>query len=380
MIMEKVHGVTQPRHGWVRDRGELVEYPSGHYQLRTYEQSRPKYQTIESCHPRDAASALQRALRASAASGETRNPLTLIRTATEAYIKDCRQQGHTEAEAHARAVLKEFMAVCPVTTVRSISREHIYAFRKTLRAKGNSDRTIANKEARVRSWLKFCKFDLATLPKKQSYEETLPTIYAPSELRTILEAAEQTDPYMVVVVNMALKLGLREKEIQFAEWDDIDAHHSVFRVQGKTRKVAGGKGWKFAVKDKQQRDVPIPADLLQTLSEWHEKRPDTTLIVGNDQDQPEGHLLRKLKALARKAGLNCGRCEGCQRKGAAQECENWFLHKFRATFCTRMLRQTDPKTVMYLAGHSDIQTTLAYLAHATGAEMQKHANAVNWLA
>ena len=114
-----------------------------------------------------------------------------------------------------------------------------------------------------------------------------------------------------------------------AEWDDIDRHHKTFRVQGKVRKQ-----WQFAVKDKEQRDVPIPADLLQSLTAWHHTRPDTQLIVGNDENKPEGHLLRKLKTVVRNAGLNCGKCDGCQRKGNMAECELIQLHKFRRTYVT----------------------------------------------
>ena len=133
-----------------------------------------------------------------------------------------------------------------------------------------------------------------------------------------------------MVIDLALKLGLREQEIVHAEWPDVETHHATFRVQGKVR-----KSWAFAPKDSEQRIIPIPADLLQSLSAWQESRPGKTLIVGNDGDRPEGHLLRKLKQLVRNAGINCGRCEGCQREGSFAECEQWRLHKFRATYITR---------------------------------------------
>jgi len=42
-------------------------------------------------------------------------------------------------------------------------------------------------------------------------------------------------------------------------------------------------------------------------------------------------MLRTLKQEVRRAGLNCKKCDGCKRKPA--ECENWYLHKFRAS-CT----------------------------------------------
>jgi integrase len=367
-LFEDFHGMQQARYGWVMDRGELKEYPQGRYVLRSYIAGKKVYQPVESSNPRDAVLALQKAKRFAIGPAK-KNPLTFTKTAAAAYIKDCESRQAFEAKEQARLVLDEFLALPlsrSIFNVRSITREHIYAFHKALRDRGMSPRTIANKDARLRSWLKFCKADLSFLPPKPKFEETLPTIYSPSEVKSILEAA---DPYMGIAIRLGLMLGLREQEIMYAEWDDIDWHQSVYRVQGKPRLG-------FAVKDSAQRLIPIPTELLTRLKEWQETRKGTTLIVGNDQDKPEGHLLRKLKQLARGAELNCGKCDGCLRK--TPECEQWFLHKFRATFCTRMLRQTDAKTVQALAGHSDLNTTLAYLVPASGKELQAHANAINW--
>ena len=105
----------------------------------------------------------------------------------------------------------------------------------------------------------------------------------------------------------------------YAEWSDIDWHHSVFRVQGKKRKK-----WKFDVKDYAQRDIPIPQEFITLLKEWQDKRERTTLIVGNNADEPEGHLLRKLKQLARRAGLNCGTSILAKEEGMRR---NRFLHR-----------------------------------------------------
>jgi integrase len=288
-LFENFHGMKQARHGWVMEKGQLVEYPQGRYVLRSYIDGKKVYQAIESCNPRDAVLALQRAQRLAVGSGLTKNPLTFTTTAKQAYIKDCESRQAFEAASQAHVVLDEFLALplCRgAVHVRSITREHVFAFHKALRDRGMSPRTVANKDARLRSWLKFCKVDLKFLPPKPKYEETLPTIYDPSEIKSILEAAE---PYMGMVIRMALMLGLREQEIMHSEWSDIDWHGSVYRVQGKVR-----KDWKFAVKDKAQRDVPIPQDLLTLLKTWQKTRKGTSLIVGNDEDKPEGHLLRKL--------------------------------------------------------------------------------------
>lgn len=366
VIYERVRGQLLPRHGWVLHNKVETEYPVGRYVLRSYTEGRKVYTPVPQNFPSVAMAALERTRRAAIADGVTRDPRKLLKTATSAYIKDCKAQGHMEAAGQARVVLGEFVPLCVnVHWVKHITREHILAFHQKLRDRGCVPRTIANKDARLRSFLRFCDVDTSFLPSKPKYEESEPEIYTPGEIKTIFGVA---DEYMGIVVRMALMLGLREQEIMYSEWADVDWHHATFRVQGKPRLG-------FAVKDYAQRLIPIKEELLQMLAEWQKLRPETTLIVGDDRGVPEGHMLRKLKRLAHRAGLNCGQCASCLK---SKECERWFLHKFRATFCTRMLRETDPATVMKLAGHSNIETTMRYLAPASGEKMQAHANAINW--
>jgi integrase len=371
--LQKRHGVVEVQHGFVNDKGEVKEYPQGRYVLRSYSDGRKVYTPLETCNPRDAVLALNRARRDAAEHAGPRYRLHLLRSAADAYIEDAKKRKAFEAARQARVVLDEFIPLCaPITNTRALTREHIFRFHKALKAKGNSARTIANKHERLKAFFRFCKMDTAFMPPVPKYEKALPTIYSPDEIRAIREAA---DPYMRVVIDMALKLGLREQELTFAEWDDLDHHHSTFRVQGKVR-----DGWNFAVKDSEQRDVPIPADLLASLKAWHEKRKNTVLIIGNDEQKPEGHLLRRLKQLARRSDLNCGRCQGCQRKiPSEQECEQWTLHKFRRTCITTWLRNgIDLATVRAWAGHSDMASTLRYLRPASAPEMQSKVNAIVW--
>lgn len=89
---------------------------------------------------------------------------------------------------------------------------------------------------------------------------------------------------------------------------------------------------------------------------------DATLIFPKNA-KPDGHFLRKLKQLARDNGLICDRCNGCMSE--RKECENWYLHKFRATYCTKLLRSgLDIRTVQQMKGHSDLASTLRYVRPA----------------
>ena len=61
-------------------------------------------------------------------------------------------------------------------------------------------------------------------------------------------------------------------------------------------------------------------------------------------------MLRRLKVIAKHAGV-----------------EEATLHKFRHTYATRLLESgADIVTVQHLLGHSDIETTRAYLSPDEG--------------
>ena len=259
--------------------------------------------------------------------------LTLKGTAS-AYIVDTLGRGATEAAEQARLVTSEFIGVCRKRKkeyIDEITRDDIYTFWTTLRARGCGPRTVANKHARLNSWLKFAGLDKSMIPPKPRYEDTLPTIYEPDETATLLANA---DKYMEVCILIGLKCGLRDQELQHLEFSDLNWAEGTLRVQGKPR-------WGFHVKTWEQRDIPVPD-----------------------------------AALARQAGLNCGRCDGCHERG---ECREFTLHKFRRTYITTLLRQgIDLRTVQAYAGHKDIASTMRYLRPASGTEARSKVNAVTW--
>jgi integrase len=114
--------------------------------------------------------------------------------------------------------------------------------------------------------------------------------------------------------------------------------------------------------------------LAAELRAWQEKRKKTRLVFGTRSDRPNNHWLEYLKVFATRAGLNCGTCKGCLK--AIPECEKYRIHKFRATYATRLLRNgVDLRTVQKLLGHSSLDSTLRYLQPAQGKAMQASVNA-----
>ena len=369
--MEEHHGSRQAQHGWVNDGGQVVQYMQGRYVLRSYTDGKKVYSPIETCNPRDAVVVWGRARRM-AASQPAEYGLRLLRDAAAAYVADCEQRQAMEAAAQARLTLDEFIAVMKSSTpgaayTHSLTRKNVLAYHAAMRKRGLSPRTVANRHDRLKSFLRWCKVDTSFMPDTPRYEKSLPSIYTPKETAAILAAS---DDHMRVVLLMGLKLGLRELEIAHAEWGDVHWEDKVFRVSGKPH-------WDFRVKDAEERDVPIPADVLAVLKTWREKHPKTKLIVGTDTDRPNFHLLRTLKRLAKRSGLSCGDCDGCSSETG--ECERWTLHEFRRTYCTTMLRNgVDARSVQAWAGHADLQTTMRYLRPTAAKESQDKVNAVTW--
>jgi integrase len=141
---------------------------------------------------------------------------------------------------------------------------------------------------------------------------------------------------------------LREREVMFAEWGDIDFDRGTVRIHAK-------KDVGFTVKNHESRVVPLPTDLVEALKERYEKRPQSRWIFVSESGKPEGHFLRKLKTLALRAGLNCGRCRTTVTRGSYDHkrraevtckthniCEQWMLHRFRKTRATRWMENGIP--------------------------------------
>jgi integrase len=382
----------EARVGYVMDGGKLAHYPEGRFQIRGWENGKQVYQNIDA---KDGISALviwrsaqDKATKAAKLATGKATRLQTIKAAASAYVTDLENTRKMEAAENARLVLAEFEQSCHSLFVKMISRDCIIAFQKALRKRGLSERTIANKHQRVMSFLKWAKVDTSFVKKSDRpvyQKDADPTYYNEKEIDSIRKAANG-DKFMRLFIDMALMLGLRDQELMYACWPDVDFQEATFRVQGKPELG-------FAVKNKKTRTLPIPAELLTRLQKWQDAHPKTRLILGTKHDTPNGHLLRFLKRLADEAGLNCGQCAGCrereknggkggwatdvENKGTGKECSAWTLHKFRRTFATTMLRNgVDAKTVLKWMGHKHLDTTLRYLAAASNEEMQAKINSI----
>lgn len=160
-----------------------------------------------------------------------------------------------------------------------------------------------------------------------------PPTYKQGDLDKIFAACNADEKTIFATL---LLTGLREEELCFLTWPDIDCKNA----RSASVRVTPKDG--FSPKDYEERIIPIPEELARMLA----GRPRTAdWVFPTKKGGRETHLLRRLKDLADAADV-----------------PNATLHKFRHTYATRLLEAgCDIVTVQKLMGHSDLETTRQYL-------------------
>jgi integrase len=364
------------RHGVVLLDGKEHHFAEGRFQLRSFEGDRTIYENAgenaaDAMAARDRA-ALQKKARITAEEAGTtiieEVGRVAIRPAIDKYVKRALDAQALEAVIVYRAALDQFLEATAVRFLDEVTGELLQQFHSFLRRKGNGARTISNKHAHVKGFLLWAGVDVKCLKvRPPTPEKKLPRVYSLDELDSLLATNE--DEYFGVVLDVLRMTGLREAEAVHLTWADVDYKRRVVRVRSKPEMG-------FAIKDREQRDVPLPSHLARVLQEWRTRRPESTLVLGTARDLPQKKWLRALKRLAYRAKLNCGRCKACRKR---KECERFNLHSFRRTFATTLAQNgVDVRTIQHILGHADLATTLAYLAPMKGEAAQAMVDKINW--
>ncbi len=249
--------------------------------------------------------------------------------------------------------LKQFQKTCSKTRLRDITSDDLMTFAISMKQDGLSDRTISNRVSEVVTFLRKNGYREVTL--KWKYTEKKVRAYRPDELKTLFSAAT---PDEWLLFQFFLGTGAREQEGMYACWEDIDFQDGIFTVR---EHLDLG----FRPKDCEEREVPLPDHLVGALKQRFLVNGNQRLIFPNPRTgRPEGHFLRKLKDLAKRAGLNPDDCG---------------LHKFRKSYATLQHENgTSARTIQRRLGHSALETTLAYLeaADVRSEESRRQVNGV----
>ena len=290
--------------------------------------------------------------------------------AAEEYLADIKAHKSSKTLSAYKTALDYFSESCKKTFVDSIDRKDLLAFKTYLAdEKDQSDRSVWNKFAAVMGFLKSVgrtgKAMGVVKHDWPEYDEETPDVYKDSELEKFYAACDADEERWFRFFELT---GMREGEVQHCQWSWIDMDERTITVQPNKR-----QNWR--PKKNKTRHIPMSGALYELLKDWRKQTAHSTCdwVFPTSGCNVKLDFLDCLKAIAKRAKLFCGKCEGCKN---SDNCENWFLHKFRSTFGTKVLRKTDVRTAMEWLGHTYIESTMRYLRPAEGKDAQNKMDAV----
>lgn len=265
---------------------------------------------------------------------------TLLTNAAAAYLNDIKLTKKPKTHAAYTTSIDYFLESCKKQRLEEIERRDLLQYSAFLRdVKKLEPRTVWNKFSNVMSFLKANKITgLASKEDWPRYVEDEPEVYEREDLDKFFSVCDSTERLWF---EFFLMTGMREQEVMHATWADINLNRGAVTVRYK-------REYGFSPKNYKGREIPTPAKLVQSLKKWKAKsNPDCPLLFPTSGCKPKLNFLDSCKAIAQRAGLNP---------------EDFWLHKFRATFATWALwAGVDLRTVQLWMGHTDMESTMRYL-------------------
>jgi integrase len=328
--------------------GQEEQHPEGSYYIEWYDGSKRLRRSVgKNALAAEAKRHQQEQMLAAKADGlkaglrfaEESDSLSLVDAVT-AYLAEVQLTKKPKTLAAYTTALDYFLESCKAQHVADIERRHMLEFAAYLREeKEQAPRSVYNKFENVMTFLK--ANGIRGIVGKNDwprYTEEEPEMYEPEELKKLFKAC---NPEERLWYEFFLMTGMREQEVMYAYRSDANCSGCIVRVTYKP-----DRGW--TPKAYKEREIPIPAKLAASLKKWMAKSDKScNLLFPTAGCNPKLDFLDCLKVCAERAKLNKN---------------NFYLHKFRATFATRCLwAGVDLRTVQQWLGHSDMESTMRYL-------------------
>jgi integrase/recombinase XerD len=278
-----------------------------------------------------------------------------LATAVAEFIEETRLTKKPKTLAAYATALNYFTASCPKLYLHDIERRDMLKFVAFLREKkSQSPRSVYNKFETVMTFLK--AQGIRGLVGKNDWPrfvEEEPEVYEKEELDKLFKACDAAERLWF---EFFLMTGMREQEVMHCSWDDVNLSRGTVTVRYKPE-------YGFSPKNYKEREVPIPSKLAKQLKTWKAKADKSCgLVFPTTGCRPKLDFLDCLKACVERAKL---------------EKENFWLHKFRATFATWSLwAGVDLRTVQQWLGHSDMESTMRYLKPSRSQQVREKVNEI----
>jgi len=207
------------------------------------------------------------------------------------------------------------------------------------------------------------------LPKLNRYKAE---IYSGDEISKVIDAAEGTEMYLPVLLEIAV--GFRRGELLALKWDAVDFDNRIIHVR-ENRVNGDGKVQVKAPKSSAGvRDITVGSNIISELKKAHKEYLENKLKLG--------------------AGFTDSNLVICQKNGKPfapdSMTQKWLrftkshnlkhirFHDLRHTCATAMLEAgIDPKTVQSRLGHANISITMDVYGHCTKAMDKKAADKID---
>ena len=271
------------------------------------------------------------------------------------YLEDIRLTKKPKTYAAYSTALNYFTECCTKATVKEIQRADMLKFDAFLDKKGLSPRTRWNKFSNVMSFLK--AQGIRGLVHKNDwprYVEEEPEVYEREDLDKFFAACDEDERLWF---EFFLMTGMREQEVMHCEWPDVNLTRSTVTVRYK-------KEYGFSLENYKEREIPIPNRLGQALKDWKKSHASAScpLLFPTSGCKTKLNFLDDCRAVAERAKLDP---------------DDFWLHKFRATFATWSLRAgVDLRTVQQWMGHTDLESTMRYLKPNRSQAVRKKVNEI----
>jgi integrase len=267
-----------------------------------------------------------------------------------------------------RLALREFAGYAAgqhIAYVDEIAKPHMHKFYDELVGGGNTPFTAARKILKVNSFYRaVMKLDAGRgVITKRDYKRELttsrtPEVYSRQELDALFA---HMDGYENLVFSVFLGAALRKKELQHLEDADLIRDEMVPGKWKCELRIESKPQWGHMTKTGATRNVLIPKELMDRLQERKLSSRPSSLLFGTGRGKPDSQILRRLKKIAERAGIDPAKCTD---------------KKFRATAATGWLRSKelggkgwDIGFVRQQLGHADLQSIEHYITLVKNSEM-----------